>query len=286
MLLSYRQNLDNFPQEEIIAVFFATKATYLSYLFWGAEISFLILASFATCLFFRRMETICLITATILLVKIIGTFPYTINHFMFEFLIAILLFLWFIEKLDASCLRGEIDRDSWVIHYGKIIFASVWIYAGIQKIVQGEYLNGQFFLFTFAENSDQMKHLMAFMQSFLRSDLLALNSAYLSSDFVSRGINLESFQSLRMLSIAIGWSVTLSEIILPIWVIAARRKLLPCLVWYAIQVSIGYFSKEIDFMWSCLIMQGLFVPNPYRKSVLVATLISMTVFHCLGRFVL
>lgn len=285
MLLSIKKNLNNLLLEEIVAVFFATKSIYLSFLFWGTWIALLTLAAVVTCLFLRRMETICLITATIHLLKIIGTFPYTINHFMFEFLISILLFLWFLEKLDDSSPQDETVQESWVISYGKLIFLSVWIYAGIQKIVHGEYLNGQFFLFTFADNSDQTERLIAFVKTFLSPDLVALNSAYAGAHFTAQGIKLESFQTLRILSIAIGWSVTLSEILLPIWVIAARRKLLPCLAWFAAQLSIGYFSKEIDFMWSCLLMQGLFVPDPHRKPILVVTVLAMTVFHCLGRFV-
>ena len=205
-------------------------------LFWGA-------------LFIKKTLKIGVLgLACNLFLIIYKTYPLTINHFFLEFIILVLIFISSESKKDLLSDKRNIKN---LILYLQILYISVWIYSGIQKIFWGYYLNGEMFALSYL-NSKESTNSLVRIQHFLIDNLTTFKSIFIppcctNKELVFPGI-------VKFIFMAQGWLVGLCEITFPVFLIFKRTRIIGFLLVLVLQLTIALSSGEWDFAVSSSIL--------------------------------
>jgi hypothetical protein len=159
--------------------------------------------------------------------ELLLSWPFTINHSGLE--CAILLLMCLMPELESN--KSKISIENMV----KILMMSVWFFSGIHKLLDGYYLNGEFFaLETLANNTTLGHHL---------NDILSC------------------FSNKTLLFLSLSWITIIAEIILPFSLLIPKFKTLGIILLLICQGLIAYFSGEIDFAFTAFAILFLFIPQ-------------------------
>ncbi|MCA9507441.1 MAG: hypothetical protein KC505_03345 [Myxococcales bacterium] len=197
--------------------------------------------------------------------ELLNTWPFSINHGFLEFFILILSLL-IPENEDISSQLSCTDLI-------KILMLSVWFYSGVHKLFDGYYWNAEFFaLEALSDNTTLGNYLNSILNIFGQSDSFAGQIPFgcCSQAVIHFGL----WQ--RGLLLACSWFTIIAELGLPILVLVPKFRNLGITGLFIFQVTIAFFSGEIDFAFSALAILLLFVPKsaPYGY-VLLTCLIFM-----------
>jgi hypothetical protein len=179
--------------------------------------------------------------------EIFRSWPFTINHSGLEFVIVALLCLDS-EKNDEYRFPSCVDMI-------RILMLSVWFYSGIHKLLQGYYLNGEFFALEVLSNRTtlgmKLRELLQIFGSF--ENFHALDCCT-SSKLLMKDGHTAFF-------LILSWLTILTELALPFTLLFKRTRAVGFLSIFFFQGTIAYFSGEIDFAFTAFGVLLLFVPR-------------------------
>jgi hypothetical protein len=179
-----------------------------------------------------------------------SSWPFSINHGGLEFGILLLICL----VPDHESKPSRITCADMV----KILFLSVWFFSGIHKLVDGYYLNGEFFALEALSNQTRLGHslnqVISFFAPFFGQVALAPLACCMTAVF-----EFPQWQANSML--VLSWLTIIMEISLPILMLAPRFRSIGIVGFFVTQGTIAYFSGEIDFAFTAFAILFLFIPK-------------------------
>ncbi len=207
--------------------------------------------------------------------RIVSNLPYTINHRVFESLV-----IWMItirafarQGNPSSVLRARLDRET----FGFLIFAflSVYFYSGIQKLVHGYYLNGEFFALYLALDPGEIGSILRWTSQTIGTTAKVVDFPF-HSPFHSQDYELGP--TLPFLLPFLGTSVILLECLVPFLAWLRPKAGVYCLL--CLQLLIAGASGEWDFGLTGLGIIFLLLPrSPNWK--LYALLLGIHTFNAI-----
>lgn len=199
----------------------------------------------------------------LLLVSLRETWPYTINHRILELFISIVLLGY------PARLNGPARQDGRNVRLLWFALLTVWIYAAIQKIVHGQYLNGEFMALELVTKQGE---LASFIRGFLEPLQRALGDAPNVSRFpvelTTTPVSLSLLE--RGFCVAAGWGVVLGELSVAACAVLMRNRPRAVALVALGQVGLAVTSGEHDFAFTALALVGLGVSRsaPVRYGLL------------------
>lgn len=177
----------------------------------------------------------------------IDTWPFTINHSVLEMVIALFLCLMPSDR--------QHDEKISSMDMIKFLMLSVYFYSGLHKLVDGYYLNGEFFaLEALGRQSPLGYHLSRLLSWFgpLPNNFSCCLEKSLSFTFTQ-----------RVIVVGLSWLTIAAELALPIMVFLSppRFQKASIIMLMLAQASITYISGEIDFGFTAFAILFLFVPK-------------------------
>ena len=178
------------------------------------------------------------------------TWPFHLNHFTLEWFVLLLLTL-------GTTRRQGIEQYS-LGRALKIVVISLWVYAGLQKVVHGQYLNGEFFAYHALFDAGGFGESLRFLVK-SANQLIGTGSQYdWTAPVTWRVERLRLSTSELMFFKILGTSVPLLEILAPLMLL--QRKLIPygLLLLYFAQAILALTSGEWDFALTGFLLLSLF----------------------------
>lgn len=172
---------------------------------------------------------------------IVPVWPYTINHRAFEGIVLLILAL------------ASPDEESFSIDVIRWLILSVWFYAGVQKLVHGYYLNGEWFALHAMTYGTDRGGIIDFLVR--HSGTLAAFAPCCTTTDVALSA------SQKALFIFLGSSVVVAELGLPLLALFRRTRTLGLAGLFGLQLAIAFSSAEVDFALSSAACLCLFIPG-------------------------
>jgi len=165
--------------------------------------------------------------------QLVRTWPYTLNHFILEELILLVL-LAFPVRFEAESGREPLQE----LQLLWVTLLSVWFFAGVQKIGHGHYLNGESMALPLLAGDGSLGR-------GLRMGLSRIHSLLGAAQLVSGGAALDLVA--RIYCVGLSWLVIIAEVGLPLLALVPRTRRAATLGLGLAQCSVGLLSGEIDF---------------------------------------
>jgi hypothetical protein len=173
---------------------------------------------------------------------VVGSFPFTRNHYFLETAVLAILAL---HHERAAARPGT--REALCL-----LVASLWIYAGVQKLAAGAYTDGEmmalYAVFDAGPLGEAVRQLLgrlgADVSPWPRADLLTAGALGLDAAAVAG-------------CVALGFAVPIVELLGGALVLARATRPLGVVLLYAAQVGVAVATLELDFAVSGLALVGL-----------------------------
>ena len=221
----------------------ATGSAYGAYLMVGA------VASLALC-FAKWRQIGALIWVCMQGEMLYETWPFHLNHFTLEWFVLLLLTL-------GTGRRQSIEEHS-LCRALKILVISLWVYAGLQKIVHGQYLNGEFFAYNALFDQGDFGESLRFLVR-LVSQVTGATSEY---DWFGAIIWRVEYVRLSDWELSffkiLGSSVPVVEIMAPMLLLQRNLRPFGVVLLYFIQAVLAITSGEWDFALTGFLLLSLF----------------------------
>ncbi len=175
------------------------------------------------------------------------SWPFTINHGGLEFGILLLM-----------CLIPKDDSKSFGISCAdmiKLLMLSVWFYSGVHKLLDGYYLNAEFFALEVLSNETTLGQHLHYILGFFG---FGTNAEALAC--CTEGVFEFSKGQIGIL-LALSWLTIIVEIVLPLSLLSPKLRPLGIVSLFIFQSFVSYFSGEIDFAFTAFAVLFLFVPR-------------------------
>jgi hypothetical protein len=225
---------------------------------WPAALGFVILALVFYGGWWKKQYFIA--TLGLLTFRIAATvykYPYPNNHYYFED--AVLILLLFVPYHQ----EGRDPKLNWPHLFSRTLlyaFMSVFFYSAVQKVLHGEWLNGEFFTSCLFYTSLDLCHWtqqLATMVSSVTGAPLHFPLPY------SSGTELVPFQlsfPVELTILLTSWMVLLSEAGIPILMLLRKTRKVGFFLAIFAAAMIGLTSKEYEFMTDNLTFVSLGIP--------------------------
>lgn len=168
--------------------------------------------------------------------QLVRTWPYTLNHFILEELILLVL-LAFPVRFNAEHGREPLQE----LQLLWVTLLSVWFFAGVQKLGHGHYLNGESMALPLLAGEDCLGRGLRGGLSLLRS--LLGPAALAPADPGSAPLDLTA----RIYCVGLSWLVIVAELGLPLLALVPRARRAATVGFCLAQCSVGLLSGEVDF---------------------------------------
>jgi len=172
------------------------------------------------------------------------TFPLTANHYYVEFLILLLLLIFPNNK------RVDGTHDGTAIRLVQFSILSIYFFGGVQKLVLGQWLNGEFLLNLFLRNG------MAGLTSTVSALIWKLDSnALVNWGGMARGFQAVPFEISSFafgIILILSWLTLLTEIGLPLLFLFKKSLKVGIFLIIILQIVIGFSAWETEFMFAAL----------------------------------
>lgn len=185
----------------------------------------------------------------LMLLQVGRTWPYTLNHFVLEALILFVLSV-FPLRLDAT---GRQAAPALGLLW--LTLLSVWFFAGVQKVFQGYYLNGESIALAVTASSGSLGEKLRGGLDLLHALLSTQPSAAFPVPLALASLALNGVE--RWYCIGLGWLIPTGELLLPILCLLSRTQVVALWLLAGGQLGIGWLSGELDFALTALGLIGL-----------------------------
>lgn len=187
-------------------------------------------------------------------------FPNTANHNFLQIFIFILAILS--NPQEDHHLKKQIQ----------LIVLSIYFYAGVQKLLNGQWINGEF-LSKVLFNGKNYSHAIRTGTFFQKTLILATEM---------ESVPLDIPVVYRLLIILFSWITILSELLIPIAIFWIKNNRIPILLLLVTQVLIGSLSGEFEFMILALACMTYFSINSHIRSrcLYMLTVTNIIYFVC------
>jgi hypothetical protein len=166
-------------------------------------------------------------------VQLVRSWPYTLNHFILEELILLVL-LAFPVRFEAESGREPLQE----LQLLWVTLLSVWFFAGVQKIGHGHYLNGESMALPLLAGQDCLGR-------GLRMGLSLVCSLFGAAPLTAGGAALGLVA--RIYCVGLSWLVLVAEVGLPLLALVPRTRGAATVALGLAQCSVGLLSGELDF---------------------------------------
>lgn len=184
----------------------------------------------------------------LVLARVVRSWPYTLNHLLLELVVLVWLMLYPV-RFDAGPRQpAPLLRVLWPT------LLSVWFYSGLQKALQGYYLNGEYMALALLADSGTLGASLRFLAGELQG------VSHSVTDWLSAGgpVPLSPLGVVeRALCLGAGWLVTAVELLLPGLAFARRTRHLAVPALALAQLAVCGMSGEYDFALTGLGLIGL-----------------------------
>lgn len=178
----------------------------------------------------------------------LNAWPFTINHVVLELVILLLMALMPDDETNALACSNMII----------FLMLSVWFFSGLQKIVQGYYLNGEFFALEVLFREPGLgEHAYRFINSI--GSWFGLEKIEFFECCKEGSLKLSYVHVFFLLILS--WTTVIAELGLPLMVVFSRYKNYAIAGLFVVQFVIAYFSGEIDFAFTAFAILLLFLPK-------------------------
>jgi hypothetical protein len=190
----------------------------------------------------------------LLLLKLYGVaykFPMTANHHFLELYVLIFLLLWPDRPIAQESDKQEANKVSGEsCHLARLLVLSVYFFAGIQKLIHGIWLNGEYLAHSLFEATNGTLLTTQYMLRFISS---------ISGSLAEIPINLSIDANMVMLTIpgwvvvyflVMSWTTIVSEISIPLLVVFRRTRKIGIRLMLVLTVIIGLLAFETEFMFA------------------------------------
>lgn len=169
--------------------------------------------------------------------QLVRTWPYTLNHFILEELVLLVL-LAFPVRFNAEHGREPLQE----LQLLWVTLLSVWFFAGLQKLGHGHYLNGESMALPLLVGDDGLGRGLRMGLRLLRAPF---GSAALVSGDAAGAAPLDVLA--RIYCVGVSWLVILAEVGLPLLALVPHTRRVATVGLCLAQCSVGLLSGEIDF---------------------------------------
>jgi hypothetical protein len=203
-------------------------------------------------------------------IELVEPLPFTINHRLFEWFALLTLLLLAEPRRPSSKVRMAAQAKQILV----VAFASIWFFAGLQKLANGYYLTGEFYILEATDDQGSLGaflRMLVFAAEFTVSCCGALPSEHLVSiSGYGPTIPFHVMYFLQGLAIVtIGAELVISALALK-WRAAAY-------VLFGLQVAVAGTTGEWDFGITGLAILTLFFAREHKFFLLV-----LLVFHAIN----
>lgn len=211
---------------------------------------------------YRRLGVLLLMIAAVH--KVLWSFPYTLNHAFFELLLLAEHLAW---RWSDSPEGASHDPS----RFAKLGILSVFFYAGLQKLVHGYYLDGQFLALKVLYGHDGMsvglRALLSAMHKVMDLPMPQLPTST-PSWLSGAAASLPQWMIASMTGLSI--TVVLLEIVCPIAALVPRLRRSAILGLLGLEACIAIASRELSFAFTTTACLLAFFPEAGRWSYPVA----------------
>lgn len=195
------------------------------------------LGSVAMC--FRRTAQLgVFVWFNVIGLQLVRTWPYTLNHFILEELILLVL-LAFPVRFAAE--RGREPLQELQLLW--VTLLSVWFFAGMQKIGHGHYWNGESMALPLLSGEGSLGRGLRLGLALIHS---VLGAAPLGPALLGPGMAALDLVA-RIYCVALSWLVLVAEVALPLLALVPRTRGAATIGLGLAQCSVGLLSGEVDF---------------------------------------
>jgi hypothetical protein len=169
--------------------------------------------------------------------QLVRTWPYTLNHFILEELVLLVLL--------AFPVRFAVERGREPVQELQLLWVtllSVWFFAGVQKIGHGHYLTGESMALPLLAGEDCLGRGLRMGLSLVHS-LLGPASLVSGVDPGAAPLDLVA----RIYCVGLSWLVIVGEVGLPLLALVPRTRRVATVGLCVAQCSVGLLSGEVDF---------------------------------------
>mgnify|MGYP001357230245 CR=1 FL=1 len=195
-------------------------------------------------------------------------FPSTANHYYFEFLVLVLLFIFHPIKEEK---RENYLVDGTAIRLIQIGILSVYFYGGVHKLVHGFWLDGEFLIQTlFKQGNGGLGKTLGLFINFFDPHWI---KGPLS---LAKGLEVTSFKisslSLNMITV-LSLGTIFTEIFTPLLFVFKKTRKWGFIFMIILQIIIGFSAWETEFMFAALGSIFLFTQKGHPRTFMFLGLI-------------
>ncbi len=191
----------------------------------------------------------------LLLLKLYGVaykFPMTANHHFLELYVLLFLLLWPDRSIGQGTDKQETKQvSSESCHLARLLVLSVYFFAGIQKLIHGIWLNGEYLAHSLIEVTNgtllTTQYMLRFIASISGSPLVEI-PLNLSLDAHMVMITIPSWVVVYFLGMS--WVTIASEIAIPLLVVFRRTRKIGLRLMLVLTIIIGLLAFETEFMFA------------------------------------
>jgi hypothetical protein len=174
--------------------------------------------------------------------QLVRTWPYTLNHFILEELVLLLLLAFPVRFAESGREPLQELQLLWVT------LLSVWFFAGVQKLGHGHYWNGESMALPLLAGDGSLGR-------GLRMGLTLVHRLFGAAPVAPGAAALDLVA--RIYCVGLSWLVLVAELGLPLLALAQRTRRAATIGLGLAQCSVGLLSGEIDFALLGLGLIGL-----------------------------
>jgi hypothetical protein len=199
--------------------------------------------------------------------KLIELYPLGINHHHLEALITCVLLVFDEDRIEEDRIEEKASRRCGVTRSGVLLrlsLVSVWVYAGVQKIAHGRFINGE---------------VMGLYGLFESNKYAWIGSGLSQLGWMPAGSLLQwpetlltqplpGVDGLGSVMRIVSWAVVITEVGVPLLVFHPRWRGLGVVGLLVLQLFIGVGASEVSFMFTGLGALSLFCPQRWARRLL------------------
>ena len=240
-----------------------------------------------TCVFLSihwRLAPVAILAALILQLYFVqNTFPETGNHKYIEFYVLILLLICPSRPMEPphsssqSIQPTKLMADGTLCHLIRLLSISVYFYAGIQKLIGGRWLSGEYLTQTILVSNPTNPGLSTFLRETvdLSSTTFNLPSINFSSLEITNSLDhlpLTLPAWVTSFLLVLSWTTVFGEIVCAALIFSRRTRNAAIPICIVMAITLGIITYETEFMFTMLGCLLLFYPNHAVRnySILIA----------------
>ena len=182
-----------------------------------------------------RVGVICWLA--LVSVQVVRSWPYTLNHFFLESII--------LGVLAVSPLRRGAQASRWPTGALWTLVLSVWFFAGVQKVVHGYYLDGEYFALAITSEPEGVGQSLRLLLEGVHKALGTSPSHAFPVSSSTLALSLNRVE--RVTCLLAAWVVVAAELGIPLLAALPRTRTLGVKCLLSAQVGIALISREHDF---------------------------------------